>query len=87
MKQAFARSREGLYTGAVLALCEHLTNAKCHRFQRRTSAILEEDEHGKRRVARNCHLYMKCSDNVQRRRAREFKPAINIPQQTTTEPE
>jgi len=85
MKQAFARCRQVLEGASVADSCGHDAGLMSHRRERRTEAIHEENEIGKRSAERHLRPPIKCIDNSRKPRNRSFGAAIRIPRPLATE--
>jgi hypothetical protein len=75
IKQASTRRAVAFRCGCMADLWEQLTSFACHRYVRRTSAVYDADENGKRGIRRRFRLRMKCIGNRRKQRIQEFNAA------------
>lgn len=62
-----------------MCIRERLTKAMCHRFDWRTQALYNDNEHGKRSADRYLSLCMNYVDRRRKLRIRKLNAAGNIP--------
>jgi len=78
INQAFMYQRAALGAGVFDEIPNHLTTAKCHRFDGRIEGVDGHHRNDKQSADLSFRLCTKCSDNRPQRRNRNSNVAISI---------